>query len=63
MKTEANKSADKLYNYAMGQLMASKAKTHGKFFTQKEFEENKSKIFEITLSKTKLDQHFNPLNQ
>lgn len=43
-----------LYNYAMGQLMEKKAKTHRYFFTQEEFEENRGDIFQITGVKRKL---------
>lgn len=45
-----------LYNVAMGTVMKHEAKTHGRFFTQSEFENNYGQIMIITRAKTRADE-------
>lgn len=47
MPALTEKYVNRLYSISMGLLMDKEAKTHGKFFTQKEFEKNKAIIYEI----------------
>lgn len=47
MSALTEKYVNRLYSISMGLLMDKEAKTHGKFFTQKEFEKNKGLIYEI----------------
>lgn len=47
MPALTEKYVNRLYSISMGLLMDKEAKTHGKFFTQKEFEKNKGLIYEI----------------
>ena len=54
---EAEKDLNKLRALAMSFLMQSEAKTHKRFFTQKEFESNMGLILNINSSYRKVRNH------